>query len=90
MGRTLPTFTNIIDEEIQSWGKFRRALRKEDQAVLDDLFRMPRKHLAECFYSIRPVPFETMILTMLLEEHKLVLQLKKQMEEIKNRHVENR
>ena len=90
MGRTLPTFTNIIDDEIRSWSKFRRALRKEDQAVLDDLFRMPRKHLAECFYSIRPVPFETMMLTMLLEEHKLVLRLKEQLEEMKNRYDENR
>ena len=83
MGRTLPTFTNLINDEIQSWSKFRRALRKEDQEVFDDLFRMPKKHLAEAFYSIRPVPFETMIVTMLLEEHKLVLRLKKEIEDLR-------
>ena len=53
MGRTVPTFTNIIDSEISSWSKYRRGLRKEDQEVFDDVFRAARLHLAENFYAMR-------------------------------------
>ena len=39
MGRTVPTFTMVLQQEIDSWGKFRRGLRREDQEALDELFR---------------------------------------------------
>ena len=82
MGRTVPTFTNLIQEEAASWAKFRRGLRREDQEIFDDLFRAPRKHLAASAYTVRSMPFESMIMAMLLEEHKLVLQLKAQIEQL--------
>jgi hypothetical protein len=82
MGRTVPTFTNLIQEEAASWAKFRRGLRRDDQEIFDDLFRAPRKHLAASAYTVRPMPFESMIMAMLLEEHKLVLQLKAQIEQL--------
>jgi hypothetical protein len=31
-------FSQILEEEIQEWNKFRRALRKEDQQIFDQLF----------------------------------------------------
>jgi hypothetical protein len=82
MGRTVPTFTNLIQEEASSWAKFRRGLRREDQEIFDDLFRAPRKHLAASAYTVRSMPFESMIMAMLLEEHKLVLQLKARIEQL--------
>jgi hypothetical protein len=82
MGRTVPTFTNLIQEEAASWAKFRRGLRREDQEIFDDLFRAPRKHLAASAYTVRSMPFESMIMAMLLEEHKLVLQLKTRIEQL--------
>ena len=85
MGRTVPTFTNLIQEEAASWTKFRRGLRREDQEIFDDLFRAPRKHLAASAYAARSMPFETMIVAMLLEEHKLLLQLKAHVEQLEAR-----
>jgi hypothetical protein len=82
MGRTVPTFTNLIQEEAASWAKFRRGLRRDDQEIFDDLFRAPRKHLAASAYTVRSMPFESMIMAMLLEEHKLVLQLKARIEQL--------
>ena len=75
MGRTVPTFTNIIDDEIASWGKFRHALRAEDQEAFDDLFRAARIHLAEHFYAMRTVPFESIIMSIVLEQQKLIRRL---------------
>ena len=80
MGRTLSSFMQVILAEQASLGKFRRALRREDQEALDDLFRMAHYHAAESAYASHALPFEIMLLAMLLEEHKLVLRLQKQIE----------
>lgn len=75
MGRTLPSFTQVILNEQSALAKFRRALRKQDQDALDDLFRSARYHVAALAYASHLLPFETILLAMLLEEHKRVLHL---------------
>jgi len=77
MGRTVPTFTMVIQEHQLRWEKFREALRKEDQEVFDDLFRAPKIHLAACAYAANPVPFENIVMSMLLEEHKRTIALER-------------
>ncbi|MGC8594201.1 MAG: hypothetical protein ACP5US_07550 [Candidatus Kryptoniota bacterium] len=77
MGRTVPTFTMVIQEHQLRWKKFREALRKEDQEIFDDLFRAPKIHLAACAYAANPVPFENIVMSMLIEEHKHIIQLEK-------------
>jgi hypothetical protein len=81
MGRTVPTFTNLIDAELASWSKFRRGLRKEDQELFDHIFRAAKMHLAENFYAMRAVPFESMMMSIVIEQQKAIRKLT---EEIKN------
>ncbi|MDE3090529.1 MAG: hypothetical protein KGJ80_14200 [Chloroflexota bacterium] len=78
MGRTLPSFMQVILGEQALLAKFRRALRKEDQDALDNLFRQARYHVAAAAYASHTLPFEVILLAMLLEEHKAVLRLQKQ------------
>ena len=80
MGRTLPSFMQVILNEQASLARFRRALRHDDQEAFDDLFRMAHYHAAESAYASHALPFEVMLLAMLLEEHKLVSRLQKQIE----------
>jgi hypothetical protein len=75
MGRTVPTFTNIIDIEASSWSKYRRGLRKEDQEIFDELFQAAKLHLAENFYAMRTMPFESIVMSILLEQRKMIRQL---------------
>lgn len=81
MGRTLPSITNAFLEEQQSLAKFRRALRREDQRALDDLLASARHHLAAAAYASHLLPFEIMLLAMLVEEHKQVMRLRRLLEE---------
>jgi hypothetical protein len=76
MGRTVPTFTNVIQSEMESWSKFRRGLRKEDQDIFDELFREARRQLASCAYASRPIPFESMVMSMLIALQRDVMALK--------------
>ena len=82
MGRTVPTFTMVIHEHESRWSKFRAALRKEDQELLDDLFRAPKIHLAACAYAVNPIPFENIVISMLLEERKRSAALQKRVDEL--------
>ncbi len=76
MGRTVPTFTDLIDNELAGWSKYRRGLRKEDQEVFDDIFRAAKRHLAENFYAMRTIPFESIVMSIILEQGKELRRLK--------------
>ena len=85
MGRTLPSITQAFLQEQQSLARFRRALRIEDQRALDDLLGASRQHLAAAAYASHLLPFEIMLLAMLVEEHKQVLLLRQELEILHNR-----
>jgi hypothetical protein len=70
MGRTVLPYSHVWEEERSRWLKFRRALRREDQAHLDRLFEQARLHLQAGVYAASPWPLESMLLSMLLEHEK--------------------
>ena len=81
MGRTLPSITQLFLQEQGSFSRFRRALRRRDQLVLDDLFAAAHQHLSAAAYASHALPFEIFLLAMLLEEHKEVTRLRQLIEE---------
>ena len=82
MGRTLPSITQAFLQEQGSYTRFRRALRRSDQLALDDLFAAAHQHLAAAAYAANPLPFETFLLAMLLEEHKQMLRLQRLIDDL--------
>jgi hypothetical protein len=82
MGRTLPSMTQAFLQEQESFMRFRRALRRSDQQALDDLFTSAQQHLAATAYASHALPFEILLLAMLLEEHKEVLRLRHALEDL--------
>jgi hypothetical protein len=76
MGRTLATANQLFQEEQAALTRFRRALRREDQLVLDELFALAHRHLPAISHAAHISPFETLLLSMLIEEHKAVLELR--------------
>lgn len=84
MGRTLPSITQAFLNERQSLARFRRALRREDQRALDDLLGSSRRHLAAAAYASHLLPFEVMLLSMLVEEHKQVLRLQQEVDTLRS------
>jgi hypothetical protein len=72
MGRTLATFTQLVQQEIATWKRYRRALRAEDQQALDELFAAARRQAAAGAYLARDTPFEVMLLSMVVEQQKQI------------------
>ncbi|MCJ7819417.1 MAG: hypothetical protein MUP25_06315 [Syntrophales bacterium] len=78
MGRTVLPYSQVWEAERQRWQKFRRALRREDQAHLDRLFESARLHLQAGVYASNPCPLESMLLSMLLEHQRALSVLEEQ------------
>lgn len=69
MGRTLATANQMILDEQKAFADFRRTLRQNDQLAFDDLFAGARKHTAAITMASHALPFEAVLLAMLVEEH---------------------
>jgi hypothetical protein len=65
----------VLQQELEGWSKFRRGLRKEDQDALDDLFRAARRQLAGSAYAARAIPFESIVMAMLVEQQRRIAAL---------------
>jgi hypothetical protein len=76
MGRTVLPFSRVLEQEVQEWKKFRRGLRKEDQQFLDHLFEEARLHVQAGVYASRPWPFETILVSILIEHEKVLVELR--------------
>ncbi|PKO14933.1 MAG: hypothetical protein CVU39_12720 [Chloroflexi bacterium HGW-Chloroflexi-10] len=83
MGRTIPSVTQVFYQEEQALARFRRALRRSDQLVLDELLSYARQHIAAATYATHVLPMETFLIAMLLEEHKQVQRLRDEVERLK-------
>ncbi|MBI2201690.1 MAG: hypothetical protein HYU43_07085 [Armatimonadetes bacterium] len=82
MGRTTQTMTQLVAQEEAYWAPFRRALRKEDQAIFDRLFAAARHHSAPAHYASHSTPFDSILLAMILETMKAVEALKDRLDEL--------
>jgi hypothetical protein len=82
VGRTVLPFTQELYREEASWAPFRRALRREDRELLDELFAAARYHTAACAFAGRAVPFEAILVSMLVEERRALRELERKVEKL--------
>ncbi len=90
MGRTVLPFSQVLEREYADWKKFRRGLRKEDQAVLDRLFDLARIHVQAGVYASRPWPLETILVSILLEQEKALAALRAKLKVLEETLVEDK
>ena len=82
MGRTVLPFSQVLAEKQAHFSKFRRALREEDQQAFDALFEQARLHIQAAVYYADPDPAEALFLSMMIENWKVIDQLKSQIDEL--------
>ena len=52
MGRTVATFRDLIEQELQAWEKvYGRALRREERGYLEAMFNRVRLYIQACTYQ---------------------------------------
>jgi hypothetical protein len=84
MGKTLPPLSQPIEYERRRWAPFRRALPKADQDPLARLFDGAKLHIQAGVMMSRPWPFETIVMAILLEQHKQLERLEHLLDELEH------
>ncbi len=84
MGRTVMPYSWVMESERQRLNPFRKALSKEDQQAFDRLFDRAKMHTSAGVYMANPWPMETILLSIVLEQGKVIEGL---MEKLKEKQV---
>lgn len=82
MGRTIPSFTNVLAMEKAEWKPFRNALDKSERKEFDDMFDIPRHYLTACSNSVQLVPLHPIIMSILFHHYKELMQIISEVEQI--------
>ncbi|MFL6408451.1 MAG: hypothetical protein ACJ71F_15485 [Nitrososphaeraceae archaeon] len=82
MGRTIPSFRNVLAQEKQGWKPFRNALDKSERKIFDEMWDIPRLYLSACSNSVSLVPFHPIVISILFHHYKELKECIKQTERI--------
>jgi hypothetical protein len=79
MGKTVESYRMALEDEINRWNGFAKALRTEDKQAFDALMDACRNFASAGSNSTQPVLFEPMIMSILLSLQKKLLRVEKQL-----------
>ena len=80
MGRTVPTFRNIVESFGWEWNDFKRTLRNIDREAFEELMNHARRHAAAGSNMSNPNPFEPVVMSILVEHEKTIRKLREHVE----------
>lgn len=75
MGRTNPTYRDLLRGIEDRWQPYRRALRRRDQPHFDRLFEHARTHADAAGYLNHENPLVPMLVSIVLEQEKRLSRL---------------
>jgi len=79
VGRTIPSWRLVVNDEIERIGRFKSFLRVEDKEIFDDLLRQC-KHYAPYASTMASVVKEVpLMFSMLFGQHKMIWELEKRL-----------
>lgn len=70
MGRTQPTFRNLLDRLVSEWSDYRRGLTAREREVFDALWQKARAHASASSNANRLHPMEAVFMSILLEQER--------------------
>ena len=79
MGRTNPTYRDVLRATEDQWNPYRRALRQQDQPHFDRLFEHARAHADAAGYLNHQWSELPFLVSILLEQEKRLIELEDQL-----------
>jgi hypothetical protein len=81
MGRTIPSWRIIVEQEIAVMSRFRQFLRPEDRAVFDDLVAQCKLYAVGGEVFTSPERKMSLLFWMIFAQHKKLTELEKRISE---------
>lgn len=82
MGRTIPSWRMLLEEEFKRWEKFQDALRIDEREIFEDLMDECRRYASAAGAATFPVKTEGMFLSVLFSHHKALKELRDKVEQL--------
>jgi hypothetical protein len=81
MGRTIPSFRQLLEIERLSWSWFKRGLpTKQDKKAFDQIFENAELYTAYLSNAINPIPLESVMMGSLFHNYKTLLEMDEEKE----------
>ena len=80
MGKSVPTYNQLIPRMKGNWKEFRKSLRDVEQETFDRLWIQVKKHSSAAQYQANPDPVQTAFLCMMLEHQKELEEMEDELE----------
>ena len=77
MGRTIPSWRMVVEDELRTLKRFRGFLRVGDKEVFDDLLDQCRLYASYASTMASPVKEVPLFMSMLFGQHKRLIQLER-------------
>ena len=74
-----------IEDEIRRWNGFAKVLRKEDREAFDILIVACRSYASARSNATQPLPFEPMIMSILVSQQIRLQRLQKEIDDLKQK-----
>ena len=85
MGRTVVSYRQAVEGEIATWDGFKKALRLCDAEAFDKMMNACRLHASAGSMATRPILFEAVVMSILLEQEKTLMELAEKLDRIEKR-----
>jgi hypothetical protein len=82
VGKTVESYRMAIEDEINRWKGFQKALRTEDREAFEALMDACRSYASAGSNATQPILFEPMVMSILLAQQKKIIQLQKALDVI--------
>lgn len=85
MGKTVPSYRQALESEIERWKGFRKALRAKDAEAFDRMMNACRNFASAGSMATRPVLLEAMLMSVLLHQEKAIMEIQERLERLEKR-----
>jgi len=82
MGRTVPSYRQALETEINRWEGFRKALRDKDVEAFDKMMNACRTYASAGGSATRPILAEAMFMSVLLNQEKEIMEIRESLERL--------
>ena len=82
MGRTVPSYRQALEREIERWKGFRKGLRNRDAEAFDRMMNACRLFASAGSMATRPVLLEAMLMSILLHQEKAITEIREKLDKL--------
>ena len=89
MGRTVPSYRQALEREIERWKSFRKGLRNKDAEAFDRMTNACRLFASAGSMATRPILLEAMFMSILLHQEKAIMEIREKLEKLEKQPSES-